>query len=108
MDLRRRPVLAQELTPRPACRFPKFPENLELRPSSTRPTHESRRHRACGTPRTGLHRHCRLHGVSGLAGVSHKLYLLPGNVHAFDLNWGGFATQIARAKIRAFLEHYDR
>jgi hypothetical protein len=40
--------------------------------------------------------------------VSHKLYLLPGNVHAFDLNWGGFATQIARAKIRAFLEHYDR
>jgi acetyl esterase/lipase len=42
------------------------------------------------------------------AGASHELYLLPANDHAFDLNWGGFATQIARAKIRAFLESYDR
>ena len=41
------------------------------------------------------------------AGVSHELYLLPANDHAFDLNWGGFATQIARAKIREFLLKYD-
>ena len=41
------------------------------------------------------------------AGTSHELYLLPANDHAFDLNWGGFATQIARAKIRDFLRKYD-
>ena len=37
------------------------------------------------------------------AGVPHELWLLPATDHAFDLNWGGFATQIARAKIEAFL-----
>jgi len=41
------------------------------------------------------------------AGVAHEMYLIPGNDHAFDLNWGGFATQIAKAKIRAFLQQYD-
>lgn len=41
------------------------------------------------------------------AGAHHELYLLPANDHAFDLNWGGFGTQIARAKVRAFLERYD-
>jgi len=40
-------------------------------------------------------------------GAIHEMYLLPANDHAFDMNWGGFATQIARAKIRAFLERYD-
>ena len=38
------------------------------------------------------------------AGVAHETYLLPGNDHGFDTNWGGFATQIARAKIQAFLQ----
>ena len=37
------------------------------------------------------------------AGVPHESWLLPATDHAFDLNWGGFATQIARAKIEAFL-----
>lgn len=37
------------------------------------------------------------------AGAPHELWLLPATDHAFDLNWGGFATQIARAKIAAFL-----
>ncbi len=41
------------------------------------------------------------------AGVPHETYLLPATDHAFDLNWGGFATQIARAKIRQFLQLYD-
>jgi acetyl esterase/lipase len=41
------------------------------------------------------------------AGVPHDTYLLPATDHAFDLNWGGFATQIARAKIRQFLQRYD-
>ena len=37
------------------------------------------------------------------AGVPHETVLLPANDHGFDLNWGGFGTQIARAKIEAFL-----
>jgi acetyl esterase/lipase len=41
------------------------------------------------------------------AAVPHDTYLLPATDHAFDLNWGGFATQIARAKIRQFLQQYD-
>jgi acetyl esterase/lipase len=41
------------------------------------------------------------------AGATHEMYLLPANEHAFDLNWGGFATQIARAKVRDFLRKYD-
>ena len=40
----------------------------------------------------------------GAARVPHELLLLPATDHAFDLNWGGFATQIARAKIAEFLE----
>jgi len=38
------------------------------------------------------------------AGVAHEVSLLPANDHAFDANWGGFGTQIARAKIEAFLK----
>jgi dipeptidyl aminopeptidase/acylaminoacyl peptidase len=30
------------------------------------------------------------------AGVAHETCLLPGNDHGFDVNWGGFGTQIAR------------
>ncbi len=37
------------------------------------------------------------------AGVAHETYFLPGNDHGFDTNWGGFGTQIARAKIELFL-----
>jgi acetyl esterase/lipase len=40
------------------------------------------------------------------ARVPHETYLLPATDHGFDVNWGGFATQIARAKIRAFLEKH--
>jgi hypothetical protein len=40
------------------------------------------------------------------AGVAHGTYLLPGNDHGFDINWGGFATQIARAKIEDFLQKH--
>ena len=40
------------------------------------------------------------------ASVPHEMYLLPGNDHGFDVNWGGFGTQIARAKIKDFLKRY--
>jgi acetyl esterase/lipase len=40
------------------------------------------------------------------AGVVSQAYLLPATDHGFDVNWGGFATQIARAKIERFLQRY--
>jgi acetyl esterase/lipase len=40
------------------------------------------------------------------AGAVSEAYLLPATDHGFDVNWGGFATQFARAKIAAFLERY--
>jgi acetyl esterase/lipase len=40
------------------------------------------------------------------AGVAHELYLLPASDHGFDMNWGGFGSQIARAKIQAFLKSH--
>lgn len=40
------------------------------------------------------------------AGVTHELYLFPASDHGFDVNWGGFATQAAREKIKAFLEKH--
>lgn len=43
----------------------------------------------------------------GQAGVPHELYWLPANDHGFDINWGGFGIQIARATIQRFLEKYD-
>jgi acetyl esterase/lipase len=39
-------------------------------------------------------------------GAPHELYFLPASDHGFDSNWGGFATQIARAKIKRFLQQY--
>jgi acetyl esterase/lipase len=42
----------------------------------------------------------------GRGGVVHEMCLLPGNDHGFDVNWGGFGTQVARAKVRAFLDRY--
>jgi acetyl esterase/lipase len=40
------------------------------------------------------------------AGVYHETYLLPGTDHGFDLNWGGFGAQIARAKLKLFLQQH--
>jgi len=40
------------------------------------------------------------------AEVAHETYILPGNDHGFDVNWGGFETQIARAKIEDFLHRH--
>jgi acetyl esterase/lipase len=40
------------------------------------------------------------------AGVVHEMCLLPGNDHGFDVNWGGFGTQIARSKVKDFLVTY--
>lgn len=42
------------------------------------------------------------------AGVDHETWLLPATDHVFDLNWGGFATQFAKDRIRRFLERQDR
>ena len=39
-------------------------------------------------------------------GVPHEISIFPGNDHGFDVNWGGFGTQIARVKITHFLERY--
>jgi acetyl esterase/lipase len=40
------------------------------------------------------------------AGVAHETLLLPATDHGFDLNWGGFGTQLARARIGRFLEEH--
>jgi acetyl esterase/lipase len=37
------------------------------------------------------------------AGAYSEAYLLPATDHGFAVNWGGFATQFARAKIASFL-----
>jgi len=42
------------------------------------------------------------------AGVVNELYLLPATDHRFDANWNYFGTQIAREKIRLFLEKYGK
>jgi len=41
------------------------------------------------------------------AGVGHETHVLPANDHGFDVNWGGFGTQIARDRIKAFLQRHD-
>jgi acetyl esterase/lipase len=38
------------------------------------------------------------------AGVTHATYLLPGNDHGFEANWGGYGAQFVREKIKAFLQ----
>lgn len=40
-------------------------------------------------------------------GVANETILLPACDHGFDFIWGGFGTQIARARIRQFLGRYD-
>lgn len=37
------------------------------------------------------------------AGIDHETYLFPWANHGFDVNWGSIATQVARAKVTAFL-----
>ena len=39
-------------------------------------------------------------------GVTHETLLLPATDHGFDLNWGGFGTQLARARIERFLAEH--
>ena len=41
------------------------------------------------------------------AGATGETYLLPATDHGFDVNWGGFASQFARAKIARFLQRYN-
>jgi dipeptidyl aminopeptidase/acylaminoacyl peptidase len=40
------------------------------------------------------------------AGVTYETYLLPGNDHGFETNWGGFGAQFAREKIKTFLQKH--
>lgn len=40
------------------------------------------------------------------AGAAHEEWYLPGTDHLFDLSWGAFNTQIARAKVAAFLARH--
>src|SRR5262249_23246848 len=47
-----------------------------------------------------------LDGALTGAGATHETVLLPGNDPAFDLNWGGFGTQMARARIERFLAEH--
>lgn len=39
--------------------------------------------------------------------VKHELYFMPGSDHGFDANWSNLGTQIARDKIRSFLQRFD-
>jgi len=39
--------------------------------------------------------------------VAGEVIMLPTADHGFDTNWGSFATQLARARIQAFLAQYD-
>jgi acetyl esterase/lipase len=48
----------------------------------------------------------RLNEALTKAGVPHELIVLPANDHVFDVNWGGFGTQIAREKIKTFLQKH--
>jgi acetyl esterase/lipase len=41
------------------------------------------------------------------AGVARETLLLRATDHGFDLNWGGFGTQLARARIGRFLEEHS-
>jgi len=41
------------------------------------------------------------------AGVRHESVLLRATDHGFDLNWGGFGTQLARARISRFLAEHS-
>ena len=40
------------------------------------------------------------------AGIDHETYLFPWANHGFDVNWGRIATQVARAKVAAFLQKH--
>jgi acetyl esterase/lipase len=47
-----------------------------------------------------------LEAALATAGVAHETLLLPATDHGFDLNWGGFGTQLARARIGRFLDEH--
>jgi len=40
------------------------------------------------------------------AGIDHETYVFPWADHSFDVYWGSIATQVARAKVVAFLEKH--
>jgi acetyl esterase/lipase len=40
------------------------------------------------------------------ARIDHEIYLFPWANHGFDFNWGSIATQVARAKVMAFLQKH--
>lgn len=42
------------------------------------------------------------------SGVPHEFYILPFTDHSFDFNWNSVASQVAREKIRHFLEKVNR
>lgn len=39
--------------------------------------------------------------------VKHELYFMPGSDHGFDANWSSFGAQIAREKIKLFMQKFD-
>jgi acetyl esterase/lipase len=40
------------------------------------------------------------------AGVARETLVLPADDHGFDVNWGGFGTQVARAHVERFLRRH--
>lgn len=38
--------------------------------------------------------------------VEHELWLIPAAEHGFDFNWNGLPTQIAKQRIKGFLQHW--
>jgi acetyl esterase/lipase len=47
-----------------------------------------------------------LEAALAAAGVVHETLLLAATDHGFDLNWGGFGTQLAQARIGRFLDEH--
>ena len=47
-----------------------------------------------------------LDGALAAAGVAHETCALPATDHSFDVNWGGFATQITRTRVERFLQQH--
>jgi acetyl esterase/lipase len=48
-----------------------------------------------------------LHDALERAGVAEETYFMPACDHGFDVNWGSWGAQIARAKIAHFLLTHD-
>ena len=58
-------------------------------------------------PRSFSHAVHALGAALAAAGVRHESVLLRATDHGFDLNWGGFGTQLARARISRFLAEHS-